>query len=479
MTLPEGFAQMMQRLDNVDSNALIKALGQPPAVSIRYNRRKAPIASLYDGAIPVTWCEDGRYLPSRPVFTLNPLMHSGSFYVQDASSMIYQTIAAILAARVRYDDSPLHVLDLCAAPGGKTTAIINALADHDVIIANEYVPARAMVLRENIAKWGFPGTAVTNAPTEAFGRCGEIFDIVAVDAPCSGEGMMRKETVAVEQWSEGLVRQCAALQREIVSHAVDCLRPGGFLIYSTCTFNPIENEENAIAIAEAHGLEMIKLPLPPEWGIAPSCSADVPALRFMPHITRGEGLFVCVMRKPGKKNTKETVTRPVQSVDMTTKAIHKGGNTKSVRDRNYRNAGKTQLPPIPADWLQQQENYCCRFDGKTLSMLPVALDQLIEKLQGVKILSAGVTTAELKGREWAPTSQLALSTAFNPEAFKIVDVDEETALSYLRHEALRLPESTPRGFVAIAFNGYPLGMAKNVGNRANNLYPTAWRIRHL
>ncbi|MDE5876385.1 MAG: rRNA cytosine-C5-methyltransferase [Muribaculaceae bacterium] len=470
MTLPEGFAQMMQRLDNVDSNALLEALKQPPAVSIRYNRRKAAATLPYNDVTPVKWCEDGVYLPFRPVFTLNPLMHAGSFYVQDASSMIYQTIAALLTDRLRNDDSPLHILDLCAAPGGKTTAIINALADHDIIVANEYVSQRATILHENIAKWGFPGAVVTNASAEAFGRCGELFDIVVVDAPCSGEGMMRKEAMAVEQWNEGLVRQCATLQRDIVAHAVNCLRPGGFLIYSTCTFNPIENEENVAAIAEKHGLEMITLPLPQEWGIAPSCRADIPALRFMPHITRGEGLFVCVMRKSGEINSEQMYPQLLQNTRTAAKAI---------RRKAGRNSDKVQLPPIPTDWLRQQGNYRPHFDGKILSMLPTALNELVNKLKGIKILSAGVTVAELKGREWAPTSQLALSTAFNPEAFEIVDVDEETALSYLRHEALRLPDTTPRGFVVIAFKGLPLGMVKNIGNRANNLYPTAWKIRHL
>lgn len=478
MTLPEGFAQMMQRLDNVDTKALIEALGQPPVVSIRYNKRKTMTLNPYDKITSVAWCEDGVYLSSRPVFTLNPLMHAGCFYVQDASSMIYQTITSILTERLREDERPLRVLDLCAAPGGKTTAIINALSDQDVIVANEYVPARAAVLRENIAKWGFPGTAVTNAPAEMFGRCGELFDIVAVDAPCSGEGMIRKETVAAEQWSEGLVRQCAAMQREIVDHAVNCLRPGGFLIYSTCTFNSVENEENVAAMAKVHGLEIITLPIPSEWGIAPSCNADIPALRFMPHITRGEGLFVCIMRKPDNKNSSQENIRLTHTTDIPAKAVRNVKNTKSVRDKDSR-TGKAQLPPIPPNWLIKQNDYIARFDGNTLFMVPACLYDLTEKLHGVKILSAGVTTAELKGRDWAPTSQLALSTAFNPEAFKIVDVDEETALSYLRHEALRLPESTPRGFVAISFNGHPLGIAKNIGNRANNLYPVAWKIRHL
>ncbi|MDE7189136.1 MAG: RsmB/NOP family class I SAM-dependent RNA methyltransferase, partial [Muribaculaceae bacterium] len=342
---------------------------------IRYNRRKAPAEPPYTGTEPVAWCADGVYLPERPVFTLNPLMHAGCFYVQDASSMIYQTIATMLTARLREGDRPLRVLDLCAAPGGKTTAIINALDDHDVIVANEYVPARAAVLRENIAKWGFPGAAVTNAPAEAFGRCGSLFDIVAVDAPCSGEGMMRKEAVAVGQWSEGLVRQCAALQRDIVSHAVSSLRSGGFLIYSTCTFNITENENNAAAIAEANGLEMITLPLPQDWGIVSSCRADVPALRFMPHVTRGEGLFVCVMRKPEDAGSDIPATR-------------------SGRDKGTGRRDKTQMPSVPSDWLLRQEEYRSRFDGKTLSMLPVALDELMSRLEGIKILSAGVTAAE-------------------------------------------------------------------------------------
>lgn len=412
--LSQEFVSRVRTLPGVDADALVTALNTAPSVSVRLNRRKLtdPSRLGYGALEPVKWCANGFYLAERPKFTLNPLLHAGAFYVQDASSMIHETIVGRLAELHGLPASPL-VLDLCAAPGGKTTSMINALPDGAFVVANEVMPQRARILRENLLKWGYPDIMVTNSPAPRLAAAGAVFDIVAVDAPCSGEGMMRKDEEARAQWSPGLVRQCAALQREILTSAVEALRPGGFLLYSTCTFNADENECNVEWLAAGMGLEPIDLRLPAEWGIGSQLGSDIPALRFMPHITRGEGLFAAVLRKPGE-------------------------------------------PATPAH-------------GRALDSLR----------KSARVILDGIPETNMKGKIEIPASEWTLSTRFPRDRFPEADLDLDTALRYLRHEAITLPADTPRGFVTVTYLGLPLGFVKNIGNRANNLYPAEWRIRNL
>ncbi len=418
MLKPE-FIASLKEIEGLDVEALVESLGVRPETSIRINRRKLddPAVLGYDGLQPVSWCGSGFYLPDRPVFTLNPLFHAGLFYVQEASSMIHETIVGRVLPML--PPSP-RVLDLCAAPGGKTTAAMNALPDTATVIANEIMPKRAKILRENLMKWGFPGTVVTSVDTGVFASGGPIFDLVIADAPCSGEGMMRKDETAAAQWTEGLVAACETLQRKILADAVEALAPGGILIYSTCTFNTRENEGNLRFAMENLGLEAVDLKLPPEWGISPQASGPYPALRFMPHVTRGEGLFAAVMRKPG--------AAPAGKIQAVSRL-------------------KASLRPL-MDGIPRTETLRPKRDGKK---------------EGIEI----------------PRSEWALAYDFPRNRYPEAEVDEAAALSYLRHESMVLPAGTPRGFVVITYKGYPLGFVKNLGTRANNLYPAEWKIRNL
>ena len=394
--LPLDFISMLHDLLGEEAEQLIESLNEPPITSVRLNRRKP--GAEFEGAEKVPWCPSGLYLKERPEFIFDPLLHAGAYYVQDASSMIYETVVEILLKKFKEsidsDDSTeedshssslshsgigcLKVLDLCAAPGGKTTAMINALPDGSEIIANEYTPKRVASLRENIAKWGYCPVNVTNKDSAFYALQGEVYDIVAVDAPCSGEGMMRKEEMARRQWSHQLVEQCSILQKEILDNAIKCLKPGGFLIYSTCTFNRQENEENVEFLAVNKGLIPVNPDFPDGWGISEGIGTTLPVYRFMPHKTKGEGLFLAVLQKPG------------------------------VWVPSYRKS----LPP----------------NKKEIDSWPE------------------------------------------------VEVDKTTALSYLRGESIILPSGSPKGLVTITFKGLPLGEAKNIGSRANNHYPKAWRI---
>lgn len=420
MTLPSGFIEMIRDLLGEETDDFLLAMQEPPSCSVRLNTRKP--GAHFDNSIPVKWCQTGFYLPERPIFTLDPLLHAGAYYVQDASSMIYQEVITKIL-NVFYNGEPLlpiSVLDLCAAPGGKTTAIIDALPDKSKIMANEFVAKRAAILRENLTKWGFPDVTVLNKDTSFFTHSGDLFDIVAVDAPCSGEGMMRKDSDAIAQWSPQLIEKCARLQREILTNAAPVVKPGGFLIYSTCTFNRKENEANAQFITDELGLVPFDPAFPEEWGIPRGINTSLPVYRFMPHKTKGEGLFLAVFRKPGEwtppylaKNhaRKEKVTR-----------LKKSNPEASAAKARRQHNDKAQIEEVPD----------------------------IEEI---------------------------LSTDFDREKFPEAELTKEQALAYLHKEAIILPAETPKGIVIVTFRGLPLGAVKNIGSRANNLYPKNWRIR--
>lgn len=408
----------------VDAGCFTRAMTESPSVSLKLNKRKAnDLAELGYGSLePVAWCPSGFYLDERPKFTLNPLLHAGVFYVQDASSMIHETIVNEILRKNVLPENPL-VLDLCAAPGGKTTSMINALPDSAFVVANEVIAKRAHILYENLCKWGFPNTVVTNSRTSEFTALGDIFDIIAVDAPCSGEGMMRKDSEAVEQWTPALVDQCCAMQREILADAVQVLAPGGYLIYSTCTFNRKENEENVAWLMENFDLQPERLDLPEEWGIASEIDSPYPALRFMPHVTRGEGLFVAVMHKKGEQSGSAVIGSRHKIIEKIRRRLNVPAASEApVKNRNAK--GKPQ-------------------------------------------------------KETRPDASEPLRTTYNINTYPHVELSLEESLKYLRHEAIVLPPETPRGFIVVTYLGHPMGFVKNIGNRANNLYPSEWRIRRL
>ena len=288
---------------------------------------------------------------------------------------------------------------MCAAPGGKSTALRSVLPDDCVLISNEPMGNRAQILLENVTKWGGPNHIVTNNYPRDFRKAKLKFDLILCDVPCSGEGMFRKDPNAISEWSVQNVEKCWQLQREIVADAWECLNPGGLLIYSTCTYNTKENEENIRWILDTYDAQVLDIPVDPSWNITGSLlqGFNEPVYRFIPGITRGEGLFVCALRKQGDS-----------------------GSTKNC------------------------------------------------KLSIIRSSSAG-----LQGKN----SQLKVLSAEFEKSDVCVDVDFATALKYLRGEALVLPSDTPRGIVTVTYQGQPLGPAKNIGNRANNLYPKPWRIK--
>ena len=438
--IPPLFTEHIAEVDSGLANELTHALATTePVTSVRHNIRKGVAPS--EGADRVPWCEMGEYLAERPQFTFMPELHQGRFYVQDASSMFIG-----YAIRQLTGDEPVSYLDACAAPGGKTTAAIDALPWGSHVVANEFVGSRAAVLRENLAKWGCPYATVTQGDTRQFREHPERFDIIAADVPCSGEGMMRKDPEAVAQWSLGLVGQCAARQREILDNLWGALKPGGYMIYSTCTFNVEENESMIEYLRDSYGAESVEIATPEEWGIAGASIGEMPACRFMPQNLRGEGLFMAVVRKPASD-------------------AESGGRGKAKKAK----AGKAPKIPDVSHWLKGEYDATLESDGENIWATPGGFS-------AGDALRPRTLIGVIKGKSVVPTQELAMSEMLNAEAFGQWEVDKATALQYLRHEAVTLDDAAPRGVILLVYGRRPLGFVKNLGNRANNLYPSAWRI---
>ena len=452
MTLPSDFITRTRSLLGTEFDTLAAALQTEAPVSIRINRRKKvpdPRPEQTDGR--VAWCESGYYLPARPAFTFDPLFHAGAYYVQEASSMFLEQ-----AVR-HYVTEPVRCLDLCAAPGGKSTHLLDLLPEGSLLVSNEVIRSRSQVLAENVAKWGNPDCIVTNNDPAELGQLTHWFDLLVTDVPCSGEGMFRKDPASRDEWSAANVEHCAARQRRILHDVWDALRPGGLLVYSTCTFNTEEDEENIRYIIEELGAEALPIPVPAEWDIAGALRHTHPVYRFFPHRTRGEGFFLALLRKADGERQE---------------IFPKGKNKKGK--------GKTavSLPPHVKTWLTVADPIINGSAGNPTRLLSrFAADAYPLLDEHLRILSAGVTLGEMKGKDFIPAPELALSTALRPDAFPSVELDWEEAIRFLKKEAFPLPDSTERGYVLIRYKGFPLGFAKNLGNRANNLYPSEWRIR--
>ena len=451
MLLPAPFEQSMRQLLGDEYETFRDALLDDPAVSIRLNRSKCATTPEYE-AVP--WATDGYYLTERPAFTFDPWLHAGCYYVQEASSMFVEQAVKQHLEHARV------ALDLCAAPGGKSTLLRSLLPDDCVLVSNEVMRPRAQVLAENIIKWGHPRSIVSSNYPADFTPLGELFDLILVDAPCSGEGMFRKDEVAVAEWSPENVAVCWKRQRDILSDIWPTLQLGGLLIYSTCTFNTQEDEGNVHWMMNELGAELLPVTINEAWGITPSLVPNVPhAYRFLPGRTRGEGFFLAVLRKPGTASDKPSLSEP--------KIVKKGKNKQTV----------TAVPTECKQWLNSNA-YTYKVTGNDIVAMPADMTALHAALsEQLYLLKSGVTIAELKGRDTIPSHELAMSTALRPEAFVHCELSYTDALRYLHREAIALPEGTPRGFAIVTYRGMPLGFVKNLGNRANNLYPNEWRIR--
>lgn len=449
MQLPEHFIERTQPLLNGEWQEFSDSLHKNFPVSIRLNPAKLRLINETD-LVPVPWCKTGFYLDNRPSFTFDPVFHTGAYYVQEASSMFVGQFFS------QYITADVKVLDLCAAPGGKSTHIASLISEDSLLVSNEVIKQRANILSENITKAGYPNVIVTNNDPSDFSKINSFFDVVLVDAPCSGEGMFRKDAGAVSEWSEANVKLCSERQRRIVADVWNSLKPGGYLIYSTCTFNTEENEDNVLWIKNNLEAEIIPLEVDPNWRISGSKSDDVdlPVYRFFPHKLNGEGFFMAVLRKnESEKSANNRKTRKVSN------------NKKYSLDLQY----KMYLnEPDQFEFFNRNDSWFA---------FPTSLYNCFEEIRSqLNLISAGVYVGEVKGKDFIPHHSLAMSNYLNKNAFICFEVDKINAIKYLRKEALVF-DNLPNGYILLTYKCIPLGFVKNIGNRANNLYPNEWRIR--
>ncbi|MEK6780319.1 MAG: rRNA methyltransferase [Bacteroidota bacterium] len=444
--LPIEFEQRMRKQLAGSFPAFAQKLTEAPSISIRYNPKKHHHPENLE---KIPWSQYGRYRAERPIFTLDPLLHAGVYYVQEASSMFLEQ--AFL--QTVDQNNPINVLDLCGAPGGKSTHLLSLMNTQSLLVSNEVIRSRAFILSENIQKWGYHNAVVTHNDPEDFQKLPGFFDLIIVDAPCSGEGLFRKDPDAMKEWSTENVELCSKRQRRILNDVWPALKQNGILIYSTCTYNERENEENLAWLKKELEVEFLKLNLKPEWGIDAIHSNGVEGYRFYPHQAKGEGFFLSVLRK----------TRKEEESRMRGRGVFVSPSDKIL--------GQLQ------NWIIQPEEKIIINRNDQFQFFPKNKTQEIEFLaRNLYLLSAGTVMATAKHEKLIPEHALALSVELNRENFNIIELEIADALRYLRKEMLTI-HSTKKGFSLMSYQNTPLGWANVLDIRINNLYPSDWRIR--
>ncbi|POY38509.1 rRNA methyltransferase [Solitalea longa] len=450
MKLPPPFKLRMAEFLGPELDKFIDALSSESPVSIRINKQKYPFDIAYKS---IPWTQTGYYLPSRPLFTADPLLHAGAYYVQEASSMFLEQ--AVMQALP--DREGLNVLDLCAAPGGKSTHLISMFSNNCLVVSNEVIKSRVPILAENVQKWGNGNVVVTNNDPKEFKGVKSFFDCIVVDAPCSGEGMFRKNVNAVDEWSEDNVQHCALRQRRILADIWPSLKDGGVLIYSTCTFSREENEANLAWLCEQYEAENVKLDVSDNWNVKESAYAGFTGYRFYPHNAEGEGFFLAVVRKAAKDDIEFKFPKKRGKSDLL-----------SIEDKHTQ-AFKGVLVNAE-EW---------KFYSKAEEILafPIAKAREFEFIyENLYVFSSGITIGTFNKKEFRPDHPLALSVELNKTFFSIIKVDKNEALKFLRKDDCVFKDGK-EGWNLIEFEGLGLGWVKKIGHRFNNYYPKEWRIR--
>lgn len=479
--LPERFVQrVLQDLGASEGRALCEALDTPSPVAVRLHPDKtglstgmgAPVvaetptpdalraavatlpALIFDRS--VLWSPQGYYLSERPSFTFDTDFHAGAYYVQEPSS---QFVGHLLR---NVKTAGARILDLCAAPGGKTTLYASLVGADGLVVANEIDRRRAAVLADNVRKWGIGNTVVTVGEPRQLGDCEAFFDVVAVDAPCSGEGMFRKDIDSRTEWSENNVYQCARRQDGILREAWRALRAGGTLIYSTCTFNREEDEgalERMLAWAGDEVVSSVEVPVEEEWGIVCGTVGPFRTYRFYPHRACGEGFFAAVACKADR-----------------TDGISQCRSSKAKARRSMVAAIDRATTIEAARWVTEPERMEFVMIADTIygwyGSQTEAVRMLSERLP---VIYSGVAMGQIFKGKLKPDPALAFFTGLNRGALPVAELDAEQALRYLRRQDVAA-EAFAEGMNLVCARGRALGFAKRIGARVNNLYPASLRI---
>ncbi len=444
---PDHFIALIEKEPGFDKPSFIAAHSENAPVSIRINPFKSANLPTGDG---VPWCKEGIYLEKRPSFTFDPLFHAGAYYVQEASSMFIGHIFN----HIKPDGTPIKVLDLCAAPGGKSTLLNSLLQPDDLLVANEIIKTRVPVLADNLTRWGTANSIVCNNDPRDIGRLQNFFDIILVDAPCSGSGMFRKDAEAMEEWSETNVQLCHQRQQRILADILPALKEDGYLIYSTCSYSHQENEEIADWLCDEFEMQPVQIPIQQDWNIVETRSPEKGAYgyRFYPGKVLGEGLFAACLKKM-TENTGRINSKSAGQQKLAARELDIVKSYVQEADRFY-------YFKVADDWLAMEKHH-----HESLNILH---KHLYLKKSGVRI-------GQLAGKDLIPDHELALSTIINKEAVLDTELSHDNAIAYLRKDNLTL-NVTGKGWSLMTYDGLALGWAKLLPNRINNYYPKELRI---
>lgn len=447
--LPKTLIARLKPMLGDEWDAFIEALRQPPVSSLRVNPMKGPDLFANEEAVP--WCKYGRYPAVRPKYVWDPLYHAGAYYAQEAASMIFANAIDF--------SKDLKVLDLCAAPGGKSTLLLSFLSENSLLVSNELVGKRASILYENIVKWGAPNVVITNNNVSDFHGFRGFFDVVLIDAPCSGEGMFRKDDEVITQWSEGLVEQCSIIQKNILSEAVGLIKPGGLLIYSTCTWEGRENEDNIEWLYNEFDVSPATIPIKPEWGVMQkelNLDGQIQPIYYcFPHRVKGEGQFIATVRIEGNEHAS---AKP-----------QKGG----AQFQKLSAAEESHVGP----YLRNDKITLKKFQDGVIA-IPLGLEHDMAALaKNLRIKKAGAEAGVLAKNQLIPHHDL-LMCGLAAKDIQRVALDQPEALDYLQRKMVDIDlAGIKKGWFIFTYKGLDIGWAKNLGNRYNNHYPQEWRIR--
>lgn len=441
MSLPEKFIDSLP-FSEKEKMKLVNGLENEPVISIRNNPFKHN--NLFEMEEQVAWSKHGKYLKERPHFIKDPMFHAGTYYSQEASSMFLEMVLQSL------DLSGRVVLDLCAAPGGKSTLINSCIPKEGLLVANEVIKSRSWILKENLDKWGGSNVIVTNNDPSDFEQFLGFFDVVVVDAPCSGEGMFRKDKNAINEWSERNVNLCCTRQKRILADIIPAITNGGVLIYSTCTFNDKENRDNLKWLQDNYEVENLEFEYPKGEGIIELNEGNLKGFQFLPGVTKGEGFFISAMLVYGGRE-KLKVPKRIRKLRLDT---WEGSSSEFLNNEN--------------------KNYII---NETIHNFPEQFESILKSIiWDLNPIKIGCKIGQdIKGKI-KYSHELAFAHELKKDAFELVEVSHEDAIRFLQKKVLsEVPNIKSWGL--IAFQNQPLGWVKKVGGRLNNYYPKEFRIR--
>ena len=451
MKFPTDFLNSLTNCPGFEKDSFIASHEAGEQVTaVRINTQKILLQQLdFPFSENVPWNTDGYYLAQRPSFTLDPCFHAGAYYVQEASSMF---LAEAIKQTCNLNEK-LTVLDLCAAPGGKTTLIQSLISKDSLLLSNEVIKSRVNILSENIAKCGAANVVVSNSDSSDFSRLKSFFDVIVVDAPCSGSGLFRKDEAAMEEWSLKAVEFCRQRQQRILADVLPALKQNGILIYSTCSYSLQENEAIADWLLQQKNVASLELSINPKWNIVVSKAEGSNAFgyRFYPNKLKGEGFYMAAFRKNDDN-----------------------GAIKIAAGNKFKPLSNSEISQVQKHAEIKGDIVFFKFNNEVFAFPQSGFAQLQQLQQVLYLKKAGVQVGALLRNELLPHHELAMATQIAGK-FPVIEVEKSVALDYLRRKDIRF-ETAVKGWALLKYNSLGIGFIKILPNRANNYYPKEWRI---